>query len=126
MRRTPFSMYKTDLYKSLDISVIRDFLQHNTNFCIDNKILRRGKLLLYNITDYHIKFSIKSNKNILKVFEVPYPFLIYKDNSSVTFSYKLSDLCKGNDVNLNILDDVEVIGSNKFNDKRLTIINMDL
>jgi hypothetical protein len=118
-------MFK-DIIKSEDINIVKDMLQHNTNFSIDTKIIRRGRLLLYNIVDYHIKFSIKTNKNLMKVFEVPFPFLVTREHNSVIFSYKLDDLCKGNQNRIDITDGVGLIGSNKFYDKRLHIINMDL
>ena len=124
------SMYKDSMYKEIltseDINIVKDMLQHNTNFSIDTKIIRRGRLLLYNIVDYHIKFSIKTNKNLLKVFEVPFPFLVTREHGSVIFSYKLDDLCKGNQNRLDIANGVDLIGTNKFYDKRLHIINMDL
>ena len=118
-------MYK-EILTSEDINIVKDMLQHNTNFRIDTKIIRRGRLLLYNIVDYHIKFSIKTNKNLLKVFEVPFPFLVTREHGSVIFSYKLDDLCKGNQNRLDIANGVDLIGTNKFYDKRLHIINMDL
>ena len=110
---------------SLKIDTVKKLLQHNTNFCIDTKIIRRGKLLLYNVTDYHIKFSIKTNKNLLKVFEVPFPFHVSESNNSVVFSYKIDDLCRGNQKRLEALECVERIGVNKFYDKRLSINNLD-
>jgi len=111
---------------SLNIDVVKRLLQHNTNFCIESKIIRRGRLLLYNLTDYHVKFSIKTNKNLLKVFEVPYPFHVSDNGDSVVFSYRLYDLCRGNQDRLDIMEEVEQTGVNKFYDKRLTINNLDV
>ena len=112
--------------RSLNVDVVKTLLQHNTNFCIESKIIRRGKLLLYNITDYHVKFSIKTNKNLLKVFEVPYPFHVSEQNGSVVFSYRLQDLCGGNTCRMEDMSLVEQQGVNKFYDKRLIINNLDV
>ena len=117
-------MYKHE--QSLKVDVVKKLLQHNTNFCIDTKIIRRGRLLLFNVTDYYVKFSIKTNKNLLKVFEVPYPFHVSASNDSVVFSYRLHDLCKGNSARLEAAEKVERVGVNKFYDKRLTINNLDV
>ena len=114
------------LEPSLKVDTVKRLLQHNTNFCIDTKIIRRGRLLLFNVTDYHVKFSIKTNKNLLKVFEVPFPFHISGDDETVIFSYRLSDLCRDNEHKIEAMSNVERVGVNKFYDKRLTINNLDV
>ncbi len=54
-----------------DINILNELLQRDVVFYIKQKVLRKGKLLLYNQADYYIKFNILTNKNILKNFEIP-------------------------------------------------------
>ena len=108
---------KDEIY---DIDILNELLQRDVVFYIKQKVLRKGKLLLYNQADYYIKFNILTNKNILKTFEIPYPFSIYKRHNNICLSYLLTDLfCEKH------TDFVEYDTSNKFYDTRLTITNMD-
>mgnify|MGYP003637555898 CR=1 FL=1 len=71
-------------------------LQRNVRFVLnDRKILRRGKLLLFNVNDYYINFTIKTNKNVKKNYEIFYPYNCTHDKllRRIEFSYKLDDLC---------------------------------
>ena len=79
-----------------DLKVLEHFLQQNVHFNIEHKTVRRGRLLLYNINDYYIKFTIITNKNLQKNYEVPYPYKITHNDTCVNFSYKIEDLCRGN------------------------------
>lgn len=78
--------------------VLEQLLQKDVSFCINHKVLRRGRLLLYNVSDYHIKFTILTNKNINKYYELPFPFVVKKDGHNVILSYQIQDFCRGNDV----------------------------
>ena len=113
-------MFKSEVDEELDITTLQELLQRDVVFYIKQKVLRKGKLLLYNECDYYIKFNIITNKNIHKTFEVPYPFKIYKKHNSVFLSYMLSDLFCDESV---AIDNIET--NNKFYNTKLTITNMD-
>jgi hypothetical protein len=57
------------------------FFQKDIQICIDNKILRQGKLLLFCIKDFYLHFTFVVNKGT-KSFELPYPFETYPDANS--------------------------------------------
>ena len=57
------------------------FFQKNIAITLDNKILRQGKLLLFNIKDLYIYFTLLCS-NGTKIFELPYPFDTYMENVS--------------------------------------------
>ena len=104
-----------------ELKVLEDYLQQNVNFNIEHKTVRRGKLLLYNINDYYIKFTIITDKGITKTYEVPFPFEITSTSTHIKFSYKIEDLCRGNFKKEEYIRQFEPI-SNKLYDKNLRII----
>lgn len=100
--------------------MLENFLQRDVNFNIEHKTVRRGRLLLYNINDYYIKFTIMTNKNLQKNYEVPYPYMIKNHDSHVVLSYKIHDLVRGNNNKDIIARQFEPV-SNKLYDKNLYI-----
>ena len=63
---------------------------------VNNKLLRRGTLLLYSIKDFYVNFTIKNDNDEHKVFELPYPFDIVskeiKGKQILIFDYSLNAL----------------------------------
>ena len=58
---------------------LKPFLQRNVCFKIDTKILKKGRLILFNIVDFYVVFTIEtafSNKR--QSYEIPFPFHIEK------------------------------------------------
>jgi hypothetical protein len=108
-----------------NLKLLEEYLQKNVNFNIEHKTVRRGKLLLYNINDYYIKFTIVTNKDINKTYEVPFPYKISKTDTHIKFSYKIEDLCHGNIKKEEYIRQFEPI-SNKLYDKNLRIIQNTL
>ena len=103
------------------IDCVKQLLQKDVVFMLGQKSVRKGKLMLYNMNDYYVKFVIRTNKNINKTYEVPYPYQVTSDDTHVRFSYTIEDLCRGN-----MLKHDKIMGRygsavNKFFDKRLTI-----
>ena len=104
----------------INLKVLENFLQRDVNFNIEHKTVRRGRLLLYNINDYYIKFTIMTNKNLQKNYEVPYPYMIENHDSHVVLSYKIHDLVRGNNNKEIIARQFEPV-PNKLYDKNLYI-----
>ena len=72
------------------------FFQKNIAITLDNKILRQGKLLLFNIKDLYIYFTLLCS-NGTKIFELPYPFDTYMENVSsnvLILDYKIKTFTK--------------------------------
>ena len=72
------------------------FFQKEIAIVLDNKTLRQGKLLLFNIKDFYLHFTLLINDN-KKCFEMPYPFSMYKESISSTsliLDYKLNTFTK--------------------------------
>jgi hypothetical protein len=77
-------MYFTQLTDSLEF-----LLQRTAKFNINDKTLREGKIILYNLKDYYIEFVLITKKDQRKVYEIPVPYGISVRGNKVTYSYDL-------------------------------------
>ena len=60
---------------------LKHFLQRNVAFRTKTKTIKRGKLILFNIVDYYILFTVRTAfSNKLQTYEVPFPFKAYKQS----------------------------------------------
>ena len=75
-------MYFARLKASLDY-----LLQRTVKFNINGKILREGKIILYNLKDYYIEFVIITKKDQQKIYEIPIPFRISMIEHKVVYDY---------------------------------------
>lgn len=108
------------------INYVKQLLLKNVIFAIDEKTVRRGKLLLCNHDEYYVKFVLQTNKNINKNYEVPYPYHVVGSDTQVTFSYKILDLCRGNEMkHAMVTGKTPASNCNKLHDKNLTITVID-
>lgn len=65
-------------------------------FCINDKTIKRGKLINIRIKDFFIVFQLQIQKGGLKLYEIPYPYDIkIQKNNNVVFNYKLKTLVMG-------------------------------
>lgn len=72
------------------------FLQREIIFSIENKVIKRGKLILCNIKDFYITFYLRY-QNEQKKYELPYPFKITRENNKLLLNYELRTLAHNND-----------------------------
>ena len=84
-------MYFINLKKSLET-----ILQRNVKFCVNDKILREGKIILYNLKDFTLEFTIITKKDQKKTYEIPVPFGVAQEPNRVLFDYSVSTLCRQN------------------------------
>lgn len=115
------------MYKPIDtLQCIKDMLLKQVVFCLEEKTVRKGKLLLFNSDDYYVRFIIQTNKNVNKTYEIPYPYRVLDERTQVIFSYQLLDLCKDNHNKYQrLLLHTPATNTNKLHDKRLTITIID-
>jgi hypothetical protein len=113
-------MHNTNLEK-----VFCPFFQQNINFILNDKIIKRGKFLLFKQDGYLIEFNLQcigSQKS--KKYEIPYPFKIefHPDEQLILFDYRLKTLTS----NKNMIDLIRkhhnMINNNKFYDNILELI----
>lgn len=69
-------------------------LQKNINFSINNKIVKKGRLLLFRRFHYFIQISLQTEKGIRENFDLPIPFKVenYIEEGLLYFDYRLKAL----------------------------------
>lgn len=69
-------------------------LQKNINFCINNKSLKRGRLLLFKRFHYFIQISLLSERGLRENFDIPIPFKLetHKEEGLMYYDYRLKSL----------------------------------
>ena len=75
--------------------ICKYLLQRQIRITVDQaKLLRRGQLLLFNIKDHVITFSIKTHKGVIRTYEIFYPYSVELDsnNNTATLSYEHDNL----------------------------------
>lgn len=78
-------------------SIIIKYLQNKLTFSIDKKVVKTGKLILFNIKDFYMNFTLKDVNNCTKHYSIPYPFSIKEStNKTISLIYNLDILAKNN------------------------------
>ena len=69
-------------------------LQKPIAFSINNKIVKRGKLLLFRRVHYFVQIVLNTDKNVRENFEIPIPFKVekYTDDGLMYFDYRITSL----------------------------------
>ena len=101
--------------------ILERFLQQEVMFNIEHKTVRKGKLLLYNLDNYHVKFTILTNKNLTKNYEIPYPFKLIENDNNIRFSYRIDDLCRDNQAKIDYISEITDQPS-KLYDKTIRLV----
>jgi hypothetical protein len=77
---------------------LKAFLQRNVSFKAKTKILKKGRLILFNVIDFYIVFTIEtafSNKR--QTYEIPFPFSIERVNEDMlVLDYRFHHLYNNN------------------------------
>ena len=106
--------------------MLQDYLQSRVIIKSNNKILKTGKLTLFNVKQYFIRFYIETDKKTTKVLELPYPFLMGKNDAGwCTLNYKISSLCNNHKPTVNTLRTVCKSTSSKIYDNVINIIPLN-
>ena len=90
-------------------------LQNNVQFVLNDKIIREGKMVIYHVKDFYITFNFINPKGIDKVYEIPVPFDIVKQDNVLVFSYEV-DKAINSDFTCNFLIK-QIIGKVKKKNK---------
>ena len=102
---------------------LNEALQKDVRFTLNGKILREGRLMLYNIKDFYITFTIMTKKDIVKTYEIPIPFKISKSEKDINLSYMQDHLVKGNKKIKMLISDIygKIGKKSKFHNNVLVI-----
>lgn len=69
-------------------------LQKQIIFSINNKTIKKGKLLLYKRAHYFVQFTLMSDKGNREHVDVPFPFKVesYEEDNLLYFDYRIKSL----------------------------------
>lgn len=69
-------------------------LQKHVTFSLSNRLLKRGRFLLYKRLHYFIQISMLSERGLRENFDIPIPFKIetYQDEGLAYFDYRVKSL----------------------------------
>ena len=68
---------------------LKPFLLQEIVIRTDKKVLKKGKLKIFQIKQYYINFSLEIN-GVNKNYEIPYPYKLQRDNAIGILNYHLS------------------------------------
>ena len=75
---------------------MKTVLQRDIKLIINNKVLREGKLILFNLKDYYIECTFIMKTGQQKVYEIPVPFDITIKDDKILFDYSIDHATKNN------------------------------
>jgi len=65
-----------------------EYFYKKFTFILDNKVLKEGRLKLFSMKSFNLKFFLVDGENI-KTLEIPYPFVLNKIANGYIFDYRL-------------------------------------
>ena len=70
--------------------IFNEYFYKKFTFILDNKEIKKGRLKLFNMKGFNLKFFLLDNHNEVKPFELPYPFQLHKTKEGYIFDYRLN------------------------------------
>jgi hypothetical protein len=69
-------------------------LQKELSFYVGNKIVKKGRLILFKRTHFFIQITLCNSKKEKENFEIPFPFSIeeHNDDNVIYFDYRVESL----------------------------------
>lgn len=104
---------------------ISHLLQRTIQFRVGDKILRKGKLIIFRVKDFYITFTFINDKGETKHYDVPYPFSLKTTETGAHFDYTLNSLSGGNSQLLWRLKVLNRVKRNKLYDNVLDIVQVE-
>lgn len=75
---------------------LKQLLQRNISLQIKDKVLKEGRLILFNIKDFYVIFTLRNAKGEVKKYETPLPFDSYIKDGVCVFDYQFNRLTTKN------------------------------
>ena len=72
---------------------LKKFILENVEIRVNDKILRKGKLKVFNTKQFFINFVLIDEKENEREYKLPYPYSYNSSNKSLEFDYCLSAFC---------------------------------
>ncbi len=75
---------------------LEKYLLQSVEFVLNDKVIKRGKIKIFNFKQYFIKFTLETDTGEMKVYDLLYPFRVDKDHEgNCVFNYHLSAFSGG-------------------------------
>lgn len=68
---------------------LKPLMLRTVEFVLDEKIVKRGKIMVFNTKQFFVKFKMDTEQGI-KEYELPYPFDLREQDGGYLFDYSLS------------------------------------
>lgn len=68
---------------------LKDLILQNVEFVIDKKVIKKGKIKVFNTKQFFIRFKLETETES-KEYELPYPYKTIKTPNGYMFDYCLS------------------------------------
>jgi hypothetical protein len=106
-------------------NTLRMYLQNTVTVKCNNKVLKTGKLKLFNIKQYFIKLYIETSKGEIKIIELPYPYDVYSVKNKCVLNYKLNTLANNSLYMMSRLKNISSSNALKIYDQTVDIISLN-
>jgi hypothetical protein len=102
---------------------LKTLLQRDIQFVVKDKVLREGKLMVFNIKDFYISFIIYTKKGQTKTYDIPLPYQILTRPDNIILDYTLKNVHYGKDSMQQLIESISksVGKKSKLYDTHLTI-----
>jgi hypothetical protein len=71
---------------------LKELMLQNVSFILDGKVIKQGKIKIFNTKQNFIKFKIEHDDEV-KEWELTYPFKVTPMDNGFLFDYSLSAFC---------------------------------
>lgn len=80
---------------------LKPFLLQNVAICTDKKIIRKGKLRIFQMKQHYAKLTLEDEIRT-RLYEIPYPYDITTDGRKLTLSYQLNKFLNIGDLDFQV------------------------
>jgi hypothetical protein len=75
---------------------LEKYLLQSVEFILNDKVIKRGRIKIFNFKQYFIKFTLETDTGEMKIYDLLYPFRVDRDpDGNVVFNYHLSAFSGG-------------------------------
>ena len=80
---------------------LKPFLLQDVAICTDKKIIRKGKLRIFQMKQHYAKLTLEDEVRT-RLYEIPYPYEITTDGRKLTLCYQLNKFLNFGDLDLQV------------------------